>query len=296
MPEALPESREDGARRLASAWFNRLELGIATSSLSAASALAAVALVGRLRAALSGRWPSAGEVAALYGTGRVESRRIALGIAANEARNRLVLRRTRGESLAPFTRRVRFEEESAVAELSAPLVLITAHVGALYLLAAGLDRLNTQRLTLRWSALHRTSPVEDSVFTSGPVVSRTEALRRALEGLRQGKVVVTALEGPHGSAEPGRLLGRRLDFGRGGFALARLAGVRIAPVAALWERGRVRIDFGRPVEATAEAPVEMARWFEALLRRSPRQMSLGLLRQLLQSPALEPPDEDTSGV
>jgi len=186
--------------------------------------------------------------------------------------------------------------EAAAAELQAPLVFVTAHVGALYLLAAGLDRLWTQRLAIRWSALHQTAPGEDSAFTSGPVVSRTEALRRGLEGLRQGKIVVTALEGPHGSAEPGRLLGRRLDFGRGGFALARLAGVRIAPVAALWERGRVRIDFGRPVEATAEAPVEMARWFEALLRRSPRQMSLGLLRQLLQSPALEPPDEDTSGV
>ena len=296
MPEALPESRDDRARRLASAWFNRLELGIATSSLSAASALAAVALVGRLRAALSGRWPSAGEVAALYGTGRIESRRIALGIAANEARNRLVLRRTSGRPLAPFAPRVRFAKEAAAAELQAPLVFVTAHVGALYLLAAGLDRLWTQRLAIRWSALHQTAPGEDSAFTSGPVVSRTEALRRGLEGLRQGKIVVTALEGPHGSAEPGRLLGRRLDFGRGGFALARLAGVRIAPVAALWERGRVRIDLGRPVEGNAEAPVEMARWFEALLRRSPRQMSLGLLRQLLQSPALEPPGEDASGV
>ena len=45
-----------------------------------------------------------------------------------------------------------------MAELSAPLVLITAHVGALYLLAAGLDRLSTQRLALRWSALHLTAP------------------------------------------------------------------------------------------------------------------------------------------
>jgi hypothetical protein len=296
VPEVLLENGAAGTRGLVRAWFDRLEVAVATSSLGAASALAAVAAVGRVRAALSGRWPSAGEVAALYGTGRIESRRISLGIAANEARNRLVLRRTSGRPLAPFAPRVRFEKEAAAAELQAPLVLVTAHVGALYLLAAGLDRLWTQRLALRWSALHQTAPGEDSAFTSGGVVARTEALRRGLESLRQGKVVVTALEGPHGSADPGRLLGRRLDLGRGGFALARLAGVRIAPVAALWERNRVQISLGMPVETTADAAGEVALWFEALLRRSPRQMSLGLLRQLLQSPALEPPGEDASGV
>lgn len=296
MPPEFREAGTRGARRMGRAWFDRLEWAVADSGLGAASALAAVAAVGRLRAALSGRWPSAGEVAALYGTGRIENRRTALGIAANEARNRLVLRRTSGRALASFAPRVRFEDEAAAADIQAPVVLVTAHVGALYLLAAGLDRLWTERLALRWSALHQTAPGEDSAFTSGPVVSRTEALRRGLESLRQGKVVVTALEGPHGTGEPGRLLGRRLELGRGGFALARLAGVRIAPVAALWERNRVHIAVGTPIETTAEAPAEMARWFEALLRRSPSQMSLGLLRQLLENPAVEPPGEDASGV
>ena len=278
------------------AGFDRFELAVAASGLGVASALAAVAAAGRLRAALSGRWPSAGEIAALYGTGRLESRRIALGIAANEARNRLVLRRTSGRPLAPFAPRVRFESEAAAADLRAPLVLVTAHVGALHLLAAGLERRWTERLALRWSLLHQPAPGEASAFTSGPIVARTEALRRGLESLRQGKVVVTALEGPHGSAEPGRLFGRRLDVGRGGFALARLAGVRMAPVAALWERDRVQIALGTPVEATADPAGEVARWFEALLRRSPRQMSLGLLRRLLENPAVAPPGEDAPGV
>lgn len=291
-----PEYRAAGTRRLARAGFDQLEQAVAASTLGAASALAAVAAVGRLRAALSGRWPSAGEVAALFGTGRSESRRAALGIAANEARNRLVLRRSSGRSLAPFASRVRCEREAAAVDLQAPLVVVTAHVGALYLLAAGLDRIWSERLALRWSAQHQTAPGEQSAFTSGPVVARTEALKRGLESLRQGKVVVTALEGPHGSAEPGRLFGHRLDLGRGGFALARLAGVRIVPVAALWERNRVRISFGMPVETTADAPGEVARWFEALLRRSPRQMSLGLLRRLLENPAVTPPGKDALGV
>lgn len=269
---------------------------MATSSLGAPSALAAAAAVGRLRAALSGRWPSAGEVAALFGMGRFESRRTALGIAANEARNRLVVRRTSGSSLAPFAASVRADTHAAAAELTGPLVLVTAHVGALYLLSSGLDRLWTERLALRWSAQHQTAPGEENAFTSGPVVARTEALRRGLESLRQGKVVVTALEGPHGSAEPGRLFGRPLDLGRGGFALARLADVRIVPVAAVWERNRVRISFGMPLEATADAPGKTARWFEALLQRSPSQMSLGLLRRLLENPAVTPPGKDAPGV
>lgn len=290
------EYRDGGVRRVGRAGFDRIEMAVASSTLGAGSALAAVAALGRLRAALSGRWPSAAEVAVLLGTGRVESRRAALAIAANEARNRLVLRRTSGRALAPFTPRVRFANAAAAAELEAPLVFITAHVGALHLLAAGLDRLGTERLALRWSALHETAPGEESAFTLGPLGARTEALRRGLERLRQGKFVVTALEGAHGSAEPGRLFGHRLNVGRGGFALARLAGVPIVPVAALWERNRVQVALGRPLATTADASAETALWFEGLLRRSPSQISLGLLRRLLEKPSVTPPGEDASGV
>ena len=290
------EYREIGARRLGRAGFDRIEMAVAGSALGAGPALAVVAVVGRLRAALSGRWPSPAEVAALYGMGRIESRRAALAIAANEARNRLVLRRTSGRALAPFAPRVRFANAAAAAELQAPLMFITAHVGALPLLAAGLDRLGTERLALRWSALHETAPGEESAFTLGPLAARTEALRRGLERLRQGKIVVTALEGTHGSADPGRLFGHRLDVGRGGFALARLAGVPIVPVAALWVRNRVQVALGRPLATTADAPAETALWFEGLLRRSPSQISLGLLRRLLENPAVTPPSEDAPGV
>ncbi|MEO7973216.1 MAG: hypothetical protein ABIU84_06470, partial [Thermoanaerobaculia bacterium] len=253
----------------------------------------AAAALGGLRAALSGRWPAPDQVAHLYGSARLESRRIAIGIAANEARNRLVVRRTHGRSLDLFSPLVEFEDEAAVERLRAPVVLVTAHVGALYLLSAGLDRLSAGRLALRWSPLHRPSASEENAFTSGPLLSRTEVLRRALESLRSGKHVVTALEGPHGSSEPCRLLGRRLDLGRGGFALARAAGVAVTPVAALWSRSQVRIAVGPPYESTLAAPAQVARWFEEQLRRSPHNLGLGLLRRLLEGPALESPSEHT---
>ncbi len=282
---AVAESGQSLAIRLGRTWFDRLEESLAVSRLPVGSALAGAAAVGALRAAVSGRWPTAREVSSLYGTGRTESRRIALRIAANEARNRLVVRRTAGSPLAPFARRVGFADEADPAGLRPPLVLITAHLGALFLLAAGLDLLRTQRVALRWSPLHLPGADEVSALTGGPLESRTEALRKTLAALRNGKLVVTALEGPHGSAISGELLGRRVDLGRGGFALARLSGARIAPVAALWMGSRVRIVSGPSVAATAEAPAAVASWFEALLRRAPHQLSLGLLRRLLRNPA-----------
>lgn len=285
-PSSPPrDQRGPLALRLGRALFDRLETVLADSRLSSAAALGGAAALGRLRAALSGRWPSASEVAALYGTGRLESRRIALGIAANEARNRLVIRRGVGRSLAPFAPLVRWRDEGAAAALQSSLgpsvVLLTAHVGALYLLAAGLDRVARRRTVLRWSPLHLPSPEEVNAPTAGGVVRRTAALRRALDALRRGGVVSTALDGAHGAAEPGELFGRSLGLGVGGFALARLSGARVVPVAALWEGNRVVCELGASAQERVETPAEALRWFEALLRRAPQQISLGLLRQLL---------------
>lgn len=289
-----PEARHLAAGR---AFFDRLETALAGSRLPAGRALSVAAALGRARAVLSGRWPSASEVADLFGSGRMASRTIALGIAALEARNRLVVRRGAGRSLAPFAPLVRWRDESAAAELQAalgpPVVLLTAHIGALYLLAVGLDRLAVRRTVLRWSPHHLPHADEDNAPVRGGLATRTAALRRALDRLREGGMVVTTLEGAHGSAEPGELFGRTLDLGGGGFALARLSGARIVPVAALWEGNRVVLKIGATDKERVETPAEAARWFEALLRGSPRQISLGLLRRLLYGSAVDPPVPST---
>ena len=274
------------------ALFDRLESALAASRLPARRALSAAAALGRLRGTLSGRWPAVSDVATLFGTGRVASRKIALRIVAHEARNRLVLRRGAGRSLAPFAPLVGWRDEGGMVALQAPLgppvVLLTAHIGALHLLAVGLDRLAVRRTVLRWSPHHLPHADEDNAPIRGGMVARTAALRQALERLREGGMVVTALEGAHGSTVPGELFGRAFDLGGGGFALARLAGARIVPVAALWEGNRVVLEHGAADRERIETPVEAVRWFEALLRRAPEQIGLAVLRRLLCGPPLAP--------
>lgn len=274
-------------RHLARAQFDRLENALAASRLPTAPALQLAAALGVSRATFSGRWPAAREVAALFGTGPAASRRIARGIAINEARSRLVIRRASGSSLAPFARQVSFRDAGAIGHLHPPLVLITAHVGALHLLALALDRFAVPRVVLRWSPVHDLSPEESVALTAGGLAGRTGALRRGHDALRAGGFVVTALEGPHGAAEPGSLLGRPLGVGRGGFALARVSGASVVPIAALWKGNRVVVESGPPI-APEVAPQAVARWFDELLRRSPRQISLGLLRRLLLESAVDP--------
>ncbi len=288
---SAPEERQPGPQRLARALFDRLEASLATSPLPPRFALRGASLLGALRARLSGRWPTAAEVATLFGTGARASRRLARAVAAAEARNRLVVRRSAGRSLAPFAPLVSWRDPAAAAALRPPVVLATAHVGALYLLAAGFDRLGLRRTVLRWSPVHAPAPGEEPVVTTGGLVARTEALRRGLEALRRGDCVATALDGEHGAGERVELLGHPLDLGVGAFALARLGGVTVLPVAALWRGSRVVCELGAPVAG----PVEAARWFESLLRNEPEQISLGLLRQLLLGPTVGAAGQDALG-
>lgn len=274
-------------RRLARTAFDRLEAALAASLLPPAPALHVAAALGASRALLSGNWPAAKEVATLFGSGPGRSRGIAREIAANEAKNRLVVRRVLGSALAPFAPRVSFRDEAAIERLRPPLVLVTAHVGALYLLAIALDRFAVPRVVLRWAPVHELSPEESIAPTAGGLAARTGALRRGHQALRDGQFVVSAIEGPHGASEPGILLGRRMDFGRGAFALARASGASVLPLAACWEGSRAVVEVGSPI-APDLAPQAVAQWFDELLRRLPRQCSLSLLRRLLYGSAGDP--------
>lgn len=285
------DARGSGARRVARALFDGLEAALARTPLPPGVALGCASRLGAWRSRLAGRWPAANEMAALFATAPGDSRRLAGAVAAAEARTRLVVRRSGGRSLAPFRSRVDWRDPGAAAALRPPLVLATAHVGALNLLAAGFDRLALRRTVLRWSPVHAPAAGEEAVTTTGGLVSRTEALRRGLEALRGGGFVVTALDGEHGARERVVLFGRPFDLGVGAFALARLAGVPLVPVVALWRGTRVECELGPPLASAPEA----AHWLEALLWRDPAQISLGLLRRLLLGPAVEATDEDARG-
>lgn len=277
-------------RRAARGLFDRLEAAVAASSLDARRALRRAGRIGALRGALSGRWPTPREVAALFGSGPRASRRIAVAVAALEARNRLVLARNVGRSLEPFAPLVRWRDPEAVAALRPPAILLTAHVGAIYLLGAAFDRLPAERTVLRWAPQHLPAPGERNAPTAGSVESRTNALRAAIAELGGGGYVVTTVDGGLGAATEGRVLGRRLDVGQGAFVLARLAGVPVIPVVALWEGDRVVCEIAPAVGDAAAA----ARWLDRLLVREPRQITLGLLRMLLLGPTAAAPEEQSA--
>jgi len=278
---------ESALRGAARGLFDRLEAAVAASSLDARAAVRRAGRIGALRGALSGRWPAPREVAALFGTGPVASRRIAVSVAALEARNRLVLARNAGRTLEPFAPLVRWRDPEAVAALRPPAILLTAHVGAIYLLGAAFDRLPAGRTVLRWAPQHLPGPGERNAPTAGSVESRTNALRAAIAELGAGGYVVTTLDGSHGAATEGSVLGRRLELGRGAFALARLAGAPVVPVVALWREDRVVCELAPAVD-DAEAA---AHWLDRLLAREPRQITLGLLRLLLFGPAVAAAEE-----
>ena len=283
---------ERGHLRRGRAGFDALEIRLAASRLDARRALAVARMLGAARGFLSGRWPAAREVAALFGTGPLASRRIALRIASREACHRLVIRRCEGRPLAPFAPVVRWRDPAAAAALAPPRILITAHIGALHLLPLAMDTLARPRTVLRWSQIHEPADGERNAHVEGGLGRRAQALLDAAAELRAGGFVSTTVDGGFGAARPVEVLGRKLDLGMGGFALAGWTGAGIVPVAALWEGTEVVCELGDPLSGPSEA----ARWLEDLLRRRPGQISLGLMRHLLFGPAVGAAAEDPAAL
>ncbi|MGE0641337.1 MAG: hypothetical protein AB7G12_07650 [Thermoanaerobaculia bacterium] len=283
-----PDSRRSGfLKRFVRARFDRRERAIAASPLPAEEALSAAARIGALRAALSRRWPEPAQVRSLFGVRGLSSSTLAARIGALEARNRLVIRRLEGRPLDPFAPLVSWTPPTAAEGIPRPAILVTAHLGAIYLLAAALNRLNVPRLAIRWSEWHTPGHLERSASTAVGPERRTEVLRTAVATLRDGGFVTTVLDGAHGSTVPARILDRDFRLSQGAFTLARLSGAPVIPIAALWEGDRIRAAVW-PAVAT---PAEAARWLEELLRSRPEQCSLGLLRRLLFDPAVGQPVE-----
>jgi hypothetical protein len=280
-PEPAPPAAGGRARLRARRFFDGLEGRIAASGLGAAAAIAAASVCGVARWTLSRRWPSASEVEALFGIAGPRSRKIARRIAGVEARNRLVIRRLEGRPLDPFDALVSWDAAGGPVAVPRPAILVTAHFGALYLLPSALNRIDAPRLGYRWSALHRPGARERIASTAVGVERRAEMLRDGLATLRSGGLVTTTLDGMHGSSRRGQVLGREIALGEGAFALARLSGAPIVPVAAFWRGHRVLCRAWPPISDAAGA----ADWLERLLGEEPAQCTLGLLRRLLLDPA-----------
>jgi hypothetical protein len=282
-----------------------------------ALALRAAGGLGRLRNRLSAAWPSPRQVALLFPhLDRAAAARIAWNIGGLECRNRLgveILRRGGIAALLPLLR-----QPSALAALRPPLVLGFFHIGAMQGLGAALARLPAPVLAFRLGLLTSGQPPLEIVSTAGDVEARAAAFHRGLDHLRRPGFVAMALDLPatRGLAAP--CLGRQLALSRGPFALARLAGCPLVPIAARWRQGKLETVHGAPLAANltapqpgaepgrdagqvgrhdagpgttaAEAPLARAaaRWLENYLLAAPADLSLGLLRDLLAAETAPP--------
>lgn len=232
--------------------------------------------LGSLRNRLSRRWPEPEQVRALFpALSRPEAARVAWRIAALEARNRLLVQCIRQGARPPV------EVPEAFAALRPPLLLGTFHVGAVHALGPALERLPGPVLALRQGRLY-TGALE-VMSTEGGEQSRAAVVLRAGSHLRAGGFVVLALDVVPGSGLAVSCLGRKLELARGPFALARLAGVPIVPLAARWRQERVEVRTGEALAPAGEAEMaaSAARWLESYLLESPAELGLGLLRSLL---------------
>lgn len=254
-------------------------------------AFASAAAVGHLRNRLSRRWPSPEQVRALFpGLDDWEAERVAWSIGGIEARNRILIDRIRKAGSGPVDPLVRTRESFST--LRPPLILGFFHAGAVQALSAAIERLPGPVLALRQRLLHPPRPPVRIESTEGDGQRRARAFQRALAHLDAGGFVVVALDLVPGPGLRIPCLGRAIELARGPFAMARLTGAPLMPLAARWRGGEVEIETGDPLAAPPAAAPEAwesalataaARWLERYLLGSPAEVGLSLLRVFLRT-------------
>jgi hypothetical protein len=172
-----------------------------------------------------------------------------------------------------------------VADLAGGAILLAFHAGAQFGVGATMHRLRRRTMTVR------NLPVGDAH-------ERTRALRRSVDELRAGTIVIAAVDGPGGaSTDALTCLGRRIVLRRGPFMLARLVRVPLIPVVARWTAGgRILMHAGEPLDATDRGSADAterhlaaatARWFEARLAEHPGDVWPYTLANFVAAPRVE---------
>jgi hypothetical protein len=240
----------------------------ATFSLAAA--------VGVLRHRLTRRWPAVDEVRALFPhLDPVVAAEVAARIAALHERNRVLVRGIIHHGIDPVRSLV--SADHSLLALEGPRILGTFHVGALQAVGPALERFRSPVLAFRNGRLFTPRGSLHLVSTKGNEQARAAALHRALLHLRDGGLVVLALDVSPGDGAETHCLDHPLRLASGAFALARWTGAPIVPLTARWTSHGIRVEAGSAVST----PQEAADWLERYLLESPSEISLGLLRMLL---------------
>jgi hypothetical protein len=172
---------------------------------------------------------------------------------------------------------------NAILRPGAGTVILACHVGAFFGIRAALHAAGRDALTLRELPLDTAA-------------DRAAALKRGLECLQRGGLVVASMDGPGGtSTGEVECLERSIVLRRGPFALARLARAPLVPVACAWtEAGRIDVRVGNaldvasvgasPGEIETRMAAAAARWLDRYLRADPHELWPSTLTYFLAAP------------
>lgn len=165
--------------------------------------------------------------------------------------------------------------------IPSPAVLATFHMGSLAALGALLERLPAPVSIIR-GAGQVTARRSRYLRTSEGEAQRVAAVIQAIHTLRQGGFVLVVADGPATARVEQILLGRPISLPSGAFALARLSGAVLVPVAARWRGAAVEILAGDPIPPAPEATMASALvgWLERYLRDHPEELTYPLSRLL----------------
>lgn len=287
-PHAGPARRKH-VRRLYDAVARRLARAHLPGTIAVLDA------VGRAANLTALHGPSPSEVAALYDW--LPSRRlgaVARNISALHLKNRAAIALVKNDRTADLSKLVRWSSDSARRELvegGGARLVVACHVGAFFGIRAAFHGINRSVLTLR------DLPMSNAA-------SRASALKRAIDHLRAGGLVVATLDGPGGtSTGEVRCLGRRIVLRRGPFSLARITGAPLVPVVCAWTRqSHIEVRIAAPIERPRsvdltsteledDMAVRTAGWLDAYLRAEPQEIWLSTLRHFLAAPRADQTDD-----
>jgi hypothetical protein len=173
------------------------------------------------------------------------------------------------------------EAEIDASTLKPPAVLVTVHVNALHAIGAFLESLGAPVTVLQHAGYFQ-RPGISGVGVEADEVHRAAALWRGVQALRANGFVFLSLDGLGANAVSATVLDRPVWFTRGAFALSRLTGAPVVPVAPRWRGSRIEVAVGEPIPTADETRMagQVADWVSDFLRASPGEigpMTLGLL-------------------
>jgi len=188
---------------------------------------------------------------------------------------------------------------TALRERNGPAIIAIWHHGATDMVYLGLQAIGVPaviiggRMPDPW--FWRTAPRETEFVQCGTDVrSSTIALKKALDRLKQGGVVVVATDGRNGLLDvETRFLDRKIRVSRGIAALARVTGASVIPALATWGHGDWSINFRiydplplppldslKATEWEREVMIRAVSFFDGIVRAFPGQCRLGKISRL----------------